>query len=89
VTRARRLPIVDEYAEDGRVAVYAGNGDVVALSELASSAWELLTDEWTQVADVAAALVAEYGEPEGVDAAAATEATLSVLAEHGLAELAD
>lgn len=89
MSRARRLPIVDEYAEEGRVAVYAGNGDVVALSELASSAWELLSDDWVEVADLAADLVAEYGEPEGIDSVAATEATLRVLAEHGLAELAD
>lgn len=89
MSRARRLPVVDEYAEDGRVAVYAGNGDVVALSELASCAWAALGDEWTPMADLTAALVAEFGEPEGIDAGTATEATLRTLADHGLAELDD
>jgi hypothetical protein len=89
VSRARRLPVVDEYVEDGRAAVYAGNGDVVALSELATGAWAALTDDWTPVADLAAVLVAEFGEPEGIDALTATEATLRTLADHGLAELDD
>jgi hypothetical protein len=89
VSRARRLSFVDEYVEDGRAAVYAGNGDVVALSELATGAWVALTDDWTPVDELAATLVAEFGEPEGVDAVAATEATLRTLADHGLAELDD
>ena len=87
MSRARRLPIVDEYVEDGRAAVYAANGEVVALSELATWAWVALTEEWTPVAEVAAALVVEFGEPDGVDALAATDGTLRTLAEHGLAEL--
>jgi hypothetical protein len=87
VSRARRLPVVDEYVEDGRAAVYAGNGDVVALSELATGAWTALTEEWTSVTDLSAVLVAEFGEPEGIDALTATEATLRALADHGLAEL--
>jgi hypothetical protein len=89
VSRARRLPVVDEYVEDGRAAVYAGNGDVVALSELASGAWAALTDDWTAMADLTAVLVAEFGEPEGIDALTATEATLRALADHGLAEVDD
>ena len=87
MSRVRRLPVVDEYVEDGRAAVYAGNGEVVALSELATWAWSALTEDWTAVAEVASALVEEFGEPEGLDAVAATEATLRTLAEHGLAEL--
>ena len=87
VSRARRLPIVDEYVEDGRAAVYAGNGDVVALSELATGAWAALTEDWTSMTELSAVLVAEFGEPEGIDAVAATEATLRALADHGLAEL--
>jgi hypothetical protein len=89
VTRARRLPVVDSYLEDGRAAVFAENGDVVALSELASWAWSALREEWTPVADVAAGLVAEFGEPDGIDPLAATRATLQALADHGLAELDD
>jgi hypothetical protein len=89
VSRARRLPVVDEYVEDGRAAVYAGNGDVVALSELATGAWASLTEEWTSVTELSTALVAEFGEPEGIDALVATEATLRALADHGLVELDD
>jgi hypothetical protein len=89
VSRARRLSIVDEYVENGRAAVYAGNGDVVALSELATGLWSALTDDWTPMVDLAAVLVAEFGEPEGIDALTATETTLRTLAEHGLAELDD
>jgi len=87
MSRARRLPIVDEYVEDGRAAVFAGNGDVVALSELATWAWSALDEEWTTVAELAAGLVAEFGEPEGIDVLATTDATLRTLAEHGLLEL--
>jgi hypothetical protein len=89
VSRARRLPFVDSYVEGGRAAVYADNGEVVALSELASSAWSALPEEWTPVAELAAALVAEFGEPEGIDPLVATDATLRTLADHGLAELDD
>ena len=87
MSRARRLPIVDAYVEDGRAAVYAGNGEVVALSELATWAWSALTDDWTPMADLAAGLIAEFGEPPGMDPLAATDATLRTLAEHGLVEL--
>ena len=87
MSRARRLPIVDVYVEDGRAAVYAGNGEVIALSELATWAWSALPEEWTQVADLADGLVAEFGEPEGLDPLVATEATLRTLSDHGLAEV--
>ena len=89
MSRARRLPIVDAYVEDGRAAVYAGNGEVIALSELATWAWSTLPEDWTPVADLAAGLVAEFGEPEGIDPLVATRATLRTLADHGLAEVDD
>ena len=89
MSRARRLPVVDAYVEDGRAAVYAGNGDVVALSELATWAWSALPEDWTPVADLAAGLVAEFGEPDGIDPLAATSATLRTLSDHGLAEMDD
>ena len=44
--RARRLDVVDEYIEDGRAAVYSSRGMVLLLSELATTAWEVLGDEW-------------------------------------------
>ena len=40
VMRARRRPVLDEYAEDGQVAVFSEGGMVVVLSELAGVAWE-------------------------------------------------
>jgi Coenzyme PQQ synthesis protein D (PqqD) len=87
---ARRLPVVDEYAEDGRVAVFSERGMVLVLSELATLAWAELGADWTDVDDVAAALVAEFGAPEvGEGPRAATEAALRTLAQHGLVELAD
>ncbi len=89
MTRARRLPVVDAYVEDGRAAVYAENGDVVALSELATWAWQALRAEWTPVTDLSGGLVAEFGDPEGIDPVAATRATLRTLADHGLVELDD
>ena len=46
VMRARRLDVVDEYVEDGRAAVYSSRGMVVLLSELATTAWSVLGDDW-------------------------------------------
>lgn len=86
--RARRLEIVDEYADGGRVAVYSTTGVVVLLSELASLAWSVVDEEWISADDVAQELVRRYGEPDpDGGAVAATEDALSVLAEHGLLEL--
>ena len=88
VSRARRLPIVDEYVEDGRVAVYAGNGEVVALSELATWAWAALTDDWTPVADLAAGAGRRVRRaPTASTRSRPPSATLRTLAEHGLVEL--
>lgn len=61
--RARRLEIVDEYVEDGRAAVYTTAGMVVLLSELATSAWGLLGDDWVASAQLAERLVDEFGAP--------------------------
>jgi len=86
--RARRLAIVDEYVEDGRVAVYSEADMVVLLSELASMAWSVLGETWTEAEIVAAELVDVFGAPgaEG-DARTMTEAALRTLAEHGIVEL--
>jgi hypothetical protein len=86
--RARRLAVVDEYVEDGRVAVYSEADVVVLLSELASMAWSVLDETWTDAGDVAAELVDVFGAPgaEG-DALTMTEAALHTLAEHGIVEL--
>jgi hypothetical protein len=86
VSRVRRRPVVDAYVEDGRAAVFALDGDVVALSELATWAWSALTEDWTEVAVLSEALVAEFGEPEGVEALVATDGVVEILVGHGLAE---
>lgn len=88
--RARRRPIVDEYVEDGRAAVYADDGVVVLLSELATQAWAALGEDWVFAEDVAEVLVAEFGPPPEGDGAAAqamTEQTLRSLAEQALVEI--
>ncbi|WP_151084266.1 hypothetical protein [Nocardioides cynanchi] len=86
--RARRLAIVDEYREGGRVAVYSEADMVVLLSELASMAWSVLGEEWTDADDVTAELVEVFGDPGAAgDALAMTQAALRTLAEHGIVEL--
>lgn len=88
--RARRLDVVDEYVEDGRAAVYSEQGMVVVLSELATVAWSVLGDDWVPADEVAAALVAEFGEPAAEDGALElTEQALRTLAEHALVDLDD
>ena len=86
--RVRRLAVVDEYAEDGRAAVYSEQGMVVVLSELATVAWSALGEDWTPVDVVAEALLAEFGTPpdEGV-ALALTEQAFTTLAGYGLVEV--
>ena len=86
--RVRRCYVVDEYAEDGRVAIYSDSGVVVVLSDLASAAWECLDDDWVDLRAVAETLVEEFGTPPGAaDAVAATEQALRDMAEHALVEL--
>ena len=86
--RVRKVYVVDEYAEDGQVALYSDGGMVVVLSDLASAAWWALGDDWVDLDTVTAALVEQFGSPPGVgDAAAVTEDALHVLAGHGLVEL--
>jgi hypothetical protein len=88
VIRARRYEIVDEYAEDGRTAVYTRDGLVVLLSELASLAWSALGEDWMTVDAVAEVLVAEFGSPPaGGSVSESTEAALRALADRGLVEL--
>ena len=87
MSRVRRLPVVDEYVEGGRAAVYATSGEVVALSELATWVWTALTDEWGSIEDLADGLVREFGAPDDVDPVPATRATVEALVDHGLAEL--
>jgi len=85
--RARRLEVVDEYAEDARVAIYSRAGMVVVLSELAAVAWAALGDDWVEADAVAGVLVRTFGTPPDGDPLAATEGALRTLAEHELVEL--
>jgi hypothetical protein len=85
--RARRRPVVDEYAEQGRTAIYTDDGMVLLLSELATTAWELLGAEWVGAERVTAELVREHGDPAEGDAARLTEDALRELADMGLVEL--
>lgn len=85
--KVRRLPIVDEYAEDERCAVYVGDR-VLVLSELATYALGLLRDQWSDVREVADTLVDHFGSPpDDPNGVAATEAVLEQLAEEHLVEL--
>lgn len=84
----RRRAVVDEYVEDGRVAIYSEQGLVMVLSELAGVAWLSVGADWMPAAAVAEVLVEQFGAPPGDGAALdATEAVLAELATHGLVEL--
>jgi hypothetical protein len=85
--RVRRRAVVDEYAEDGRAAVYSQEGVVLLLSELGAHAWATLTDGWVTADEVTAALVREFGEPGEGDAGQMTDAALRSLADMHLVDL--
>lgn len=85
--RARRRPVVDEYVEDGRAAVYSEEGMVVLLSELATKGWEVLGTDWVDAEEVSAALVLEFGDPGDGEAGRLTEDALRSLARLSLVEL--
>jgi hypothetical protein len=87
--RARRCSVLDEYAEDGQVAVFSTTGMVVVLSELAGVAWASLGEEWSTAEEVASHLVETFGEPPDGDAREMTEDALRTLSGHGLVELAE
>lgn len=83
-----RLPVLDEYVEDGRSAVFV-NDLVIALSELASSALAHIASAGTSVGELHDLLVAEYGEPEGVSAEDATSDLIDDLGRLGLVTVTD
>jgi hypothetical protein len=85
--RARRKDVVDEYVEGGRAAVYTGQGMVVLLSELATSAWGALEHDWVSSSAIAEHLVQEFGDPGDGEAERLTEEALRSLAEMALVEL--
>jgi len=84
------VEVVDAYVEDGRAAVYSMRGMVVLLSELATTAWSVIGEEgWVASEDVTAALIAEFGDPEGGEAGRLTDEALRSLADMALVELDD
>ena len=85
--RARRRVVIDEYVEDGRAAVYTTPGMVVLLSELATSAWGILGEDWVETTEITTHLVAEFGDPGDGTAGRVTEEALHSLAAMSLVEL--
>lgn len=86
--KVRRLPLIDEYVEDDRSAVYVDDR-VLVLSELATFALGLMTEEWSDADRLAEALVDHFGAPpEDAGAVASTEAMLGQLADEGLLQIA-
>lgn len=86
VARVRRVPVVDEYVEDGRSAVLL-DGRALTLSELPTLVLALLGDGWTELAALVPRVEELVGSPEGGTVTEALTALLTDLAEHGLVEL--
>ncbi len=84
--RARRLPVVDEYVEDGRYALHLG-ATVIALSELGSAVLEEIGPAWTELDAVTDALVARFGAPVDRDASSVTREAVEDLRTQGVLEV--
>ena len=82
--RVRRLPVIDEYVEQGEAVVFV-DGLVVALSPLATVALTAVGTQWTDSSKVAVALLAVFGEPpDARSPLEVTQETLQSLEELGL-----
>lgn len=85
---ARRLPVIDEFVEGDESVVFV-DGQVVALSALATHVLSTVGTDWTEAVTVASALLVRFDRPpEGIDASDVADATLRALAELGILELA-
>ena len=85
--KARRVPVVDEYVEDGEAAVFVG-GRVVVLSPLATHLLGLVDDdEWTDLRTLSRGLEAAFGVPPTGSAAEATAEALQALEAEGVVEI--
>jgi hypothetical protein len=84
--RVRRLPVVDEYVEDGVAAVFV-DGKVLVLSELATALLHRIEKGGTDAEILADALVEAFGPPGDGDGLAATLAAVKELAEYGVVEI--
>ncbi|WP_110239367.1 PqqD family peptide modification chaperone [Nocardioides gilvus] len=83
--KVRRLPVIDEYVEDGRSAVLV-KGRVFALSEVGTAVLALLDEEWTAVPQLEADLEEAIGAPEDGSLSEALAPFLDELVSHGLVE---
>ena len=82
--RVRRLPVIDEYVEEGEAVVFV-DGRVVALSPLATTALSTVGTQWTDSRAVAAVLLAAFGPPpEDRNVMEVTHETLESLSQLGL-----
>lgn len=86
--RARRLPVLDEYVEDGESATFV-DGQVIALSELPTLVLASLGEEWRPVGELEPVLLDAFGAPAEGSVDAALLEVLQTLATHGLVELED
>jgi hypothetical protein len=84
--KARRVPVVDEYTEDGEAAVFV-DGRVVVLSPLATHLLGLVDDEWTDLRTLSHGLEAAFGVPPIGSAAEATAEALQALEAEGVVEI--
>jgi hypothetical protein len=86
--RARRLPVLDEYVEDGESAVFV-DGRVLALSPIATAILSALDEmSWRSSTDVGERLEQEFGTPpDGSSTEDATQAGLVELAGWRLVEI--
>ena len=86
--RVRRLEVVDEYVDPSGESAVLVEGNVVVVSELATHLLRLVGDGWASAPDIAAGLVATFGDPpEGTDAVAMTTDALVALQEQGIVEI--
>lgn len=83
--RVRRLPVVDEYVEDGESAVFVRES-VVTLSHLPTALLAVVGEEWTGLADLEEELLTRFGPPEEGSAAEAVRAVVATLVDHGILE---
>lgn len=85
-TRVRRLPVIDEYLEDGRSAVLL-EGRALTLSEVPTVVLGLLGEEWADLDDLASRVEEQIGSPPDGTVRDALDPLLADLAEHGLVEV--
>lgn len=87
--RARRVPVRDEFTEDGEAAVFVDD-KVMVLSPLATHLLGLVGYDWTELPTLAGGLVDAFGEPPaGQSAAEATSNALRTMAAQGIVTIAD